>query len=113
MTISISDLSPVTSESLLASIDPEAGGAIKSAVARAIASRKVMGGLTKSTSLTKTDIQIDPVEPVIDSEVKEPVTVGKIAYPPITVGLIAYPPCPPPITVGLIAYDPAPTLETF
>ncbi|OUL31007.1 hypothetical protein BV378_02570 [Nostoc sp. RF31YmG] len=48
MTISISDLSPVTSDFLLGFVEREEGGVIKSAVARTIAARKVVGGLDRT-----------------------------------------------------------------
>lgn len=96
MTISISDLSPVTSESLLASIKEEEGGVIKSAVARALAARQVVGGLTKIKPIVEEPVVIE--EPID----KEPLIIGKLAYPIC-----------PPIVVGLIAYpDDFPTLET-
>jgi hypothetical protein len=99
MTISISDLSPVTSDSLLVSVAQEEGGVIKSAVARALEARKVVGG----ASLSK----VKPVKPEILCPPPKPIITGKIAPnycpPPIIVGKIA---CPP-ITIGLIAVDPS------
>jgi hypothetical protein len=91
MTISISDLSPVTSDSLLASIDREEGGVIKSAVARALAAREVVGGT--SASITK----VDPA--ILVKPIKPPLIAGKIPPTP-------YPPCPPPIVTGKIACPP-------
>jgi hypothetical protein len=91
MTISISDLSPVTSDSLLASVDGEEGGVIKSAVARALEARKIVGGTRVSA------VKLDPA--IFCPPKKPPIITGKIAYPPS-------PPCPPPIITGKIACPP-------
>ncbi len=77
MTISISDLSPVTSDSLLTSVDREEGGVIKSAVTRALEARKVVGGLTKLKPIVE-----EPVYPC------PPLIVGLIAIDPPTLETI-------------------------
>ncbi|BAY26907.1 hypothetical protein NIES2100_67230 [Calothrix sp. NIES-2100] len=97
MTISISDLSPVTSDSLLESVDQEEGGVIKSAVARALEARKIVGGTTISNVKLKPEILCPPPKPIITGKIAPsycppPIIVGKIACPPITIGLIAVDP---------------------
>jgi hypothetical protein len=99
MAISISDLSPATSDSLLASVDQQEGGVIKSAVARAIEARKVVGGT--SVSLTK----VDPA--ILTKPINPPLIAGRIIAPtPCPPPTLVVKPICPPIIVGLIAVDP-------